>query len=72
MARGTLTKEKALSFILTHIVVTKARPLSLTPHVLFELMTLASDVENTLEKDNDLIPHEVIESLTDTYIDSQT
>jgi hypothetical protein len=72
MARSSLTKEKALTFILTHIVVTKALPLLLTPHTLFQLMNLAAEAENTLNESNNLIPHEVIESLTNSYIDTQT
>lgn len=65
----SISKEEALSFFLTHIVVTQGREITLNPKTLFDLMSLATEAEDTLRDKAELIPHEVIESLAETFLD---
>ena len=70
MAKNTLSKEEALSFILSDIIVTRGNNIELTPYLLFELMNLAGEAENMLSNDISLTPHEIIENLTSTFIET--
>jgi len=65
----SMSKEEALSFFLTHIVIAEEKTINLNPQTLFELMSLASEAESILTDKDDLIPHEVIESLAKSFID---
>ena len=58
-----MTKQEALSFLLTHIVVEKNHHFELNPASLFELMTLADEAEQVINSSEGVIPHEVLESL---------
>ena len=58
-----MTKQEALSFLLTHIVIEKSRHFELNPMSLFKLMTLADEAEQTINRSEGVIPHEVLEKL---------
>lgn len=58
-----MTKQEALSFLLTHIVVEKRHHFELNPATLYRLMTLADEAEETINNSEGVIPHEVLESL---------
>ncbi|MBL4679600.1 MAG: hypothetical protein JKY88_02605 [Pseudomonadales bacterium] len=65
----SMSKEEVLSFFLTHIVIAEEKTINLNPQMLFELMSLASEAESILTDKDDLIPHEVIESLAKSFIE---
>jgi len=58
-----MTKQEALSFLLTHIVVEKGHHFELNPVSLFKLMALADEAEQTINNSEGLIPHEILETL---------
>lgn len=65
-----ITREEALSFLLTYIVVEQNQNLVLDQLALFDLTNLAlRAVEETTDKEG-IIPHELIESLAKEYLDS--
>lgn len=70
MARGKLSKEEALSFLLTYIVVERSIDLDLNQVALFQLTSLAQEAADTVNSQDGTIPHEVIESLAAPFIDS--
>ena len=63
-----LSKEEALSFLLTHLVVEKGQVFEMNPSTLFAMMTLAGEAENRLSREEGLIPHEVIEAIAETFL----
>jgi hypothetical protein len=65
-----MTKEKALSFLLTYLIVDRQQSFTLDQMTLFNLTHLAAEAENRLAEEEGLIPHEVIESLADQFIES--
>lgn len=65
-----LSKEQALSFLLTHIVVDKLHHFEMNQLNLFTLMSLASEAENRIEHEPGVIPHEIIEELAIPFIES--
>lgn len=70
MNSNRITKEQALSFLLTHIVVEKQHSLELSPQSLFSIMSLASEAEERINREEGIIPHEVIEDLAENFVDS--
>lgn len=70
MARNKerLTKEAALSFLLTHIIVEKGRTLTLDQLALFNLLNLAGRAVALLSEEDGTIPHEVIEQLAMEFL----
>lgn len=71
MRKTRLTREEALSFLITHIVVEKGRAFEMNQATLFTLMNLASEAEGRVNKEEGLIPHEVIEELAAGFADHQ-
>ena len=69
MRAGRLSKEEALSFILTHLVVEKSHAFEMNQATLFEMMNMASEAEAIVNREDGAIPHEVIESLAAAYLD---
>ena len=65
-----ISKEEALSFLLTHLVVERQFPIRLDQSVLFEIMNFA--LRGTLEINgtDDVAPHEVLEALADEFLKS--
>lgn len=68
--KSRLTKEKALSFLLTYLVVDRQQSFTMDQITLFNLSNLAAEAEIRLSEEEGLIPHEVIESLADQFIES--
>lgn len=67
---GRITKEQALSFLLTHLVVEKQQSLELTPQSLFAMMALAAEAEEKVNQEEGVIAHEVIEDLAKRFAES--
>ena len=66
-----ITKEEALSFLLTYIVVEQGVSLELDQLALFNLTNLAQQAVVTINETEGIIPHEVIESLATEYLASK-
>ena len=64
-----ISKEEALSFLLTYIVVEKNHHLVLDQLALFNLTNLALKAVDEMTGSEGIIPHEVIESLAKEYLD---
>jgi len=58
-----ISREEALSFLLTHMVVEKAYSFELNQSTLFTLTTMATEAENRINTEEGVIPHEVIEEI---------
>lgn len=72
MRSHRLTKEKALSFLLTYIVVEKERTFEMNQTSLFTIMSLAAEAESRINRENGVIPHEVIEEVAARFLDTDT
>ncbi|XOV90408.1 MAG: hypothetical protein ACFHX7_11130 [Pseudomonadota bacterium] len=66
--RGKITREEALSFLLTHIVVEKQVSFEMNQLTLFNLMSMASQAEQRLREEQGLVRHEVIEAIAEEFI----
>ncbi len=66
--RRRLSREEALSFLLTHIVVERQHPFELNQATLFRIMSLAAEAEAAVNREDGLIPHEVIERIAGDFI----
>ena len=64
-----ISKEEALSFLLTYIVVEQNHHLVLDQLALFNLTNLALKAVDEMTGSEGIIPHEVIESLAKEYLD---
>jgi len=64
-----ISKEEALSFLLTYIVVEQSHHLVLDQLALFNLTNLALRAVDEMTGSEGIIPHEVIESLAKEYLD---
>jgi len=67
--RSRLSREEALSFLLTHLVVERQYAFEINQESLFRIMNLAAEAESRLAEEEGLIPHEVIEQLAIRFID---
>lgn len=67
-----MTKQDALSFLLAHIVIEKNHHFELNSVSLFNLMTLASEAEQTISTSKGIIPHEVLEELAAGFVAEDT
>jgi hypothetical protein len=63
-----MTRQEALYFLLTHIVVERQHCFELNPQSLFALMSIAGEAEQSLSDRDGLIPHEVLEGLAADFI----
>lgn len=70
MRSARLSKEEALSFLITHIVVEKSHTFEMNQVTLFRLMTMAAEAETRINQEEGVIPHEVIESIAAGFLDS--
>ncbi len=64
-----LTKEEALSFLLTHIIVEKNFAFEMNQTNLFTIMSMAAEAESRVNKEEGVIPHEVIEEIAANFIE---
>ncbi len=65
-----ITREEALSFLLTYIVVEQNHPLVLDQLTLFNLTNLALRAVDETADSRGIIPHEIIESLAKEFLDT--
>jgi hypothetical protein len=68
--KDRITREEALSFLLTYIVVEQDQTLALDQFALFNLTNLALKAVDEMTDGEGIIPHEVIESLAKEYLDT--
>jgi len=68
--KSRLTKEEALSFLLTYLLVDRQQTFTMDQMTLFNLSNLAAEAESRLTQEEGLIPHEVIEALADQFIET--
>ncbi|MBQ61216.1 MAG: hypothetical protein CMQ19_03980 [Gammaproteobacteria bacterium] len=71
MQKPKITKDVALSFLLTYMVVDKGREMKIDQITLFEITNLAQQAADTINEEDDVIPHEVIEALANEYLQSK-
>jgi len=67
-----ITKEEALSFLLTHMVAERSFSLQLDQLALFELMNVAAHGTQVINNAEDVTAHEVLEALADEFIKAHT
>ena len=65
-----ITKEEALSFLLTYIIVEQGKSLTLDQLSLFNLTNLAQRAVDEINAAEGIIPHEIIESLATEFLES--
>mgnify|MGYP006156772867 CR=1 FL=1 len=61
--KSKLSKEDALSFLLTHIVIERNSSFEMNQINLFRLTQMATEAVALIEQEDDVIPHEVIEKI---------
>ena len=64
---GRLTREEALFFLLTYIVVEKGHSFELTQSTLFEIISMAAEAESRINQEEGVIPHEVSNYYTPNF-----
>ena len=62
-SRSKFSKEDALSFLLTHIVIEQNNSFEMNQLNFFKLTQLAIEATAMIDQGEDLIPHEVIEEV---------
>ena len=70
MHKTRLTKDEALSFLLTYIVIEQSRELQLDQLMLFTLFNLAQQAVDTINSDDGVVPHEAIEVIANNFLDN--
>ncbi|MBT5701103.1 MAG: hypothetical protein HOI67_06595 [Gammaproteobacteria bacterium] len=68
--KDRMTKEEALSFLLTYLVVEQNHLLVLDQLELFNLTNLAQNAVEKMTDSEGIVPHELIESMAKEYLDS--
>lgn len=63
-----ITKEEAVTFLLTYIVVEKRFALQLDALALFQIMNIAAQGTQAINSTDGVTPHEVLEALADEFI----
>lgn len=63
-----ISKEEALSFLLTHLIIEKNQTIKLDQLSLFELMNLAAQGADRINrKDGEVMPHEILQELVENF-----
>ena len=70
MRTSRLSRSEILSFLLNHIVIEKSCNFEMNQINLFKLTNLASEAEDRLNQEEDLIPHELIEEMARPFIEA--
>lgn len=65
-----ISKEEALSFLLTYLVVEKKQTIALDQMSLFELMSIAAQGADTINREAEAIPHEILQELAENFVSS--
>jgi hypothetical protein len=63
-----LTKADAIAFLLTHIVVERARSFEMNPLNLFHIMHMADTAVEQATQQESSIPHEIMEAIAKRFI----
>lgn len=71
MHKSKITKEETLSFLLTCIVVENNRKIEIDQLTLFNLTNLAQQAADTINTEEGVIPHEVIEAVAHEFLHHQ-
>ena len=71
MARTRLTKDEALSFLLTYIVVEQSTELQVDQFTLFNLNSLAQQASDKINSEDGIIAHEIIEELANQLLETK-
>ena len=67
-SKERISKEEALSFLLTHIVVERGEAIQLDQLALFNLTNIAQRAVEEISESEGIIPHEVIEALAAEFM----
>ncbi len=70
MKKTRVSKEEALSFLLTHLIVERGLTLELDQVGLFTLSNLAQQAAEQISGSEGVIPHELIEQLAAEFLES--
>lgn len=65
-----ISKEEALSFLLTYLVVEKKQTITLDQMSLFELMSMAAQGADTINREAETLPHEILQELAENFASS--
>jgi len=68
MQKSKITKEETLSFLLTYLVVEKGQEMIIDQVTLFNLTNLAQQAADTINTEDGVIPHEVIEAIANEFL----
>jgi hypothetical protein len=68
--KSRISKEEALAFLLTYLIVDRQQVFELNQLSLFHLTNLAAKAELKLSEEEGLIPHELIETLAEQFIET--
>jgi hypothetical protein len=68
MPKKNLSKNDAMAFLLTYIIVDRAQSLNLTPALLFSVMNLSEQAVETIQQNEQMIPHELMASLAEEFL----
>jgi hypothetical protein len=68
--KSRISKEEALAFLLTYLIVDRQQVFELNQLSLFNLTNLAAKAELKLSEEEGLIPHELIETLAEQFIET--
>lgn len=70
MSKTRISKDEALSFLLTYIVIERSQELKIDQHTLFTLSNLAQQATDQINSENGVIPHETIEIIANKFLDN--
>ena len=68
--KSRISKEEALALLLTYLIVDRQQVFELNQLSLFNLTNLAAKAELKLSEEEGLIPHELIETLAEQFIET--
>ncbi len=71
MQKQKISRDEALSFLLTYIVVERNNELMINQIVLFQLSNVAQQAVDQINGEIGVIPHEVIERLANEFLEQQ-
>ena len=69
MSSQRISREEALSFLLTYIVVDRSHSFEMNAAALFSLTSLAGEAEAVINREQGVIPHEVIETMATQFLE---
>ncbi len=70
MSKTNFSKEDALSFLLTFIVVERSQEIKMDQFTLFTLINLAQQAADEINSSDGIIAHEVLESYGEKFLDT--